>query len=41
MTSGSQQNEPRNQGWNEQNLLADTLVAMQRRMAEQDARIAE
>ena len=41
MASGLGHNEPRNQGLNEQNILADTLAAMQRRMAEQDARIAE
>ena len=48
MASQLGQNEPRNrnpndlnQELNEQNLLADTLVAMQRRIAEQDARIVE
>ena len=41
MASGSGQHEPRNQGLNEQNILACTLSAMQRRMMEQDARIAE
>ena len=41
MASGSLQNEPRNLGWKKQNLLADTLAAMQRCMAEQDARIAK
>ena len=41
ITSGLGHNKPRNQGLNEQNILVDTLAAMQRRMTEQDVRIAE
>ena len=41
MESGSQQNELGNQGCNDQNLLAEMLATMQRRMAEQDAKISE
>ena len=41
MVSGSGQHEPKNQELNERNILADTLAVMQRRMAEQDDRIAE
>ena len=40
MASGSRQNKPENQEGNERNLLAAILAAMQRRMTEQDARIA-
>ncbi|KAL5550691.1 hypothetical protein UlMin_000867 [Ulmus minor] len=41
MASSSQPNEPVNPGPNEQSLVAEAIAAMQRRMAEQDAIIAE
>ena len=41
MASSSQPNEPVNPGPNEQSLVAEAIPAMQRRMAEQDAIIAE
>ena len=41
MASSLGHHEPRNQELNQQNILADALAIMQRRMAEQDDRIAE
>lgn len=41
MASGSSHHEPRNQELNQHNILVDALAVMQKRMAEQNARIAE
>ena len=41
MASSSRQNKPENLGHVEHNTVADALVAMHRRTAEQDAKIEE